>query len=431
MLSQAAVFDAVRLIADPVCTLPIGTFIRQNGERRPFYPQPAWIEQPDPDPSVHRSDHYQQIMISLLLNGNSYGRILRDAGEIMAIAPIDPMRVEPRRTKTGVVEFVIDGGAALAASDVVHITEMREPGALKGTSRVDRLREVFGIGKALDEYVARYFTGTLSSGIVTYPGEMSPEQAKTLKDEFEKNSKGLRNAHRPNVLTGGAKYERIAATADEAQLTQARDFFTLEVARAFKIPPSKLGVNTPGTRAYASVEQDNIDFVTTTLRYYVYKIEEAYSRLLQPKAAFVKMNMEALLRGDQASRFTAYSQGVQAGFLSINDIHRLEDMRPVDGGDTYRVPLANVDLGAANITETQMRVEMAVQLITSGFAPEAALSAVGLPGISHTGLPSVQLQQAVDANGDPAPLPSRTIRSVVRDDAGFITAIVDEEIEHD
>lgn len=420
----AAVYDAVRLIADPVCTLPIGTFIRRDGERRPYYPQPAWIEQPDPDPSVNRSDHYQQIMISLLLNGNYYGRILRDGGEIMAIAPIDPTRVEPRRKANGMVEFVIDSASALQSSDVVHITEMREPGALKGVSRIERLRDVFGIGKALDEYVARYFTGTLSSGIVTYPGEMSPEQAKTLKDEFEKNSKGLRNAHRPNILTGGADYKRIGSTADEAQLTQARDFFTLEVARAFKIPPSKLGVNTPGTRAYASVEQDAIDFVTNTLRYYVFKIEEAYSRLLQPKSAFIKMNMEALLRGDQVSRFTAYSQGTQAGFMSINDVRRLEDFRPVDGGDTYRVPLANVDLGAANITETQMRVEMAVKLITSGFAPEAALAAVGLPGISHTGLPSVQLQ-AVDTSSDDD-TPTRHIRSVERDAHGNITRIIEE-----
>jgi len=434
VMAQAAVFDAVRLIADPICTLPIGTFIRQNGERRPFYPQPAWIEQPDPDPSVQRSDHYQQIMVSLLLNGNYYGRILREKGEIVAIAPLDPTRVEPKRNKAGFVEFIVDQTTALQASDVVHITELREPGALKGVSRIERLREVFGIGKALDEYVARYFSGTLSSGIVLYPGEMSPEQAKSLKDEFEKNSKGLRNAHRPNILTGGAKYERIAATADEAQLTQARDFFTLEVARAFKIPPSKLGVNTPGTRAYASVEQDNIDFVTTTLRYYVYKIEEAYSRLLQPRAAFIRLNMEALLRGDQQSRYAAYSQGVQAGFLSINDIHRLEDMRPVDGGDTYRVPLANVDLGAANITETQMRVEMAVQLITAGFDPEAALAAVGLPGIDHTGLASSQLQ-AIDASGDTSndndadEAPTRTVRHIERDEQGFIARIIETE-EH-
>jgi hypothetical protein len=61
-------------------------------------------------------------------------------------------------------------------------------------------------------------------------------------------------------------------------------------------------------------------------------------------------------------------------------------------------------------------------------AAEAALAAVGLPGIDHTGLPSVQLQ-AVDASDtDTEESPTRTVRSVIRDENGYITAVVDEEI---
>jgi hypothetical protein len=33
-----------------------------------------------------------------------------------------------------------------------------------------------------------------------------------------------------------------------------------------------------------------------------------------------------------------YSIGSQAGFLSINDIRRFEDLRPFESGDVYRVP---------------------------------------------------------------------------------------------
>jgi hypothetical protein len=35
---------------------------------------------------------------------------------------------------------------------------------------------------------------------------------------------------------------------------------------------------------------------------------------------------------------------------------------------------------------------MAQKLITIGFEPEAVLKSLGLPEISHTGLPSVQVQ---------------------------------------
>jgi hypothetical protein len=75
-------------------------------------------------------------------------------------------------------------------------------------------------------------------------------------------------------------------------------------------------------------------------------------------------------------------------------------MRSVEGGDVYRVPLANIDLNAANLTETEKRVNMLRTLVFSGFSPEDALKALGLPEIAHTGVPSTQLQPLQNVNPD-------------------------------
>lgn len=89
--------------------------------------------------------------------------------------------------------------------------------------------------------------------------------------------------------------------------------------------------------------------------------------------------------------------------MSINDVRRLEDMQPVDGGDTVRVPLANVNLAAADLVETDKRVAMAQRLVYSGFDPAAVLAALELPPIEHTGVPSTQLQPiAVISPADPS-----------------------------
>jgi len=399
-LTLTAIYDAVRVISDPISTFPVGLFIRTNGERKPLYPRPAWIDQPDPDPSVMRSDHYQQLMVSLLLNGNYYGRKVYDSrGEVLAIRPLDPTITEPvKNPDTGMVSFVYNGTTPIAARDIVHITDLRMPGAIKGTSRIDALREPLGIGKALDTYVSSYFgQGTTGQRIVIeVPGEMDEEQAERLKDNFESKNKGLRNSHRPNVISGGGKLARLSDNAEQAQLSQAREFFVTEVARAFKLPPSKLGVTTEGTRSYASVEQDNIDFATTTLQFYVSKIEEAYSRLVMPSAAFIRLNMDSLLRGDITSRYTAYNQGIAGGFLTAADIRRREDLAPIAGAEVLRVPLGNMDVAAANLVADQKRVQMFQILVQSGVEPAAAAAAVGLPPMAHTGLPSVQLQAPAD-----------------------------------
>lgn len=397
----AVVYAAVRLMADTISTLPIDTYIRRTpagggpSERIPYRPRPEWVMQPDADPSVSRSDFWQSVIFSQLIAGNAYCRILRsNDGLPMAFKVLDPMKVEPRKNARGFVEYVFNQTTVIPAEEIVHITDLRKPGAIKGSSRIDELRDVLGISRALDEFAARYFGGgTLTSGIITYPGDMTEEQATRLKGEFEKNSRGMRNAHRPNILTGGAKYEKISADAQESQLIPAREYAAIEVARIFKIQPALLGIVQPGAMSYASVEQQHMQFVTLSLRPIVTQLEEQFSRLL-PGESFLRFNMDGLLRGDLQSRYAAYSQGIQAGFLSINDIRRIEDLRDAEGGDGYRVPLSHVDLGAANVVEQDKRITMAVKLIQVGFKPEEVLTSLDLPVVPHTGLPTVQLQNA-------------------------------------
>ncbi len=54
--------------------------------------------------------------------------------------------------------------------------------------------------------------------------------------------------------------------------------------------------------------------------------------------------------------------------------------------------MANVNLSAANIVETDKKTMMAQRLINSGFDPAETLTMLGLPPIAHTGVPPVMLQ---------------------------------------
>jgi hypothetical protein len=78
--------------------------------------------------------------------------------------------------------------------------------------------------------------------------------------------------------------------------------------------------------------------------------------------------------------------------MSVNDVRRLEDLPPVADGDQFRVPLANIDLAQTSVIEDEKRVKMAQMLIQVGFSPEETLTALNLPEIPHTGVPSTQLQ---------------------------------------
>lgn len=402
-----AVFSAVSLISDTVSTLPVDVFIRRDGARFPFRPAPSWVQKPDVDTT--RAAFYGSIIVSLLLDGNAFVRVYSNAkGEVVNLVVLNPLDVEIVRNGLGRVQFVVKGEErALNSEEVIFIPDIVRPGHLRGISRVEALKENFGLAIALQNYAAKFFgNGTQTSGVIEYPGNLTAEQAKAMQEAFDSRHRGWSKAHKTVVMSGGATYKRTDIPNDQAQFLDSRRLAVEDVARAFNIPPHLLGL--PGTNSYASVEQNNLAWVTHCLRPIVEKIEGAFSPLMSRYSggenAFLKFNLDGLLRADINSRMTAFSVGLQSGFLTINDVRRLEDLTPIndESANTVRVPLANVNIGAANLTAEMERVDMAQRLIQVGFDPTDVLAKLGLPAIEHTGKDSVQLQP--DANTQAAPV---------------------------
>lgn len=396
-----AIFSAVSLISDTISTLPVDSYIRRDGARFAFRPRPAWVQQPDVDTT--KEAFYGSLIVSMLLDGNGFVRVFRDRqGRVINMTVLNPTKVQIQKNKVGGTVYIYEGESKpLTKDEMIHIPDVVRPGETRGISRVTALKDNFGLAIALESYAARFFgQGASTNGIIEFPGNLTPEQAKNLVDGFDARHKGFRKAHKTGVLSGGAKFVQTSVENDKAQFIDSRRMAVEDVARAFNIPPHLLGL--PGTNTYSSVEQNNIAFVTHTLRPIVQKLESAFTPLMANEpggsTAFIKFTLDGLLRGDANSRFTAYSTGLQAGYLTINDIRRLEDLPPVDGGEIIRVPLANVNIDAAELVATDKRVGMAQKLVNSGYDPADVLSVLGLPAIPHTGLPSVQLQGVAQIN---------------------------------
>lgn len=392
-----AIYSAVSLISDTISTLPVDAFIRRDGALRPIRPRPAWVTKPDVDTT--KEGFYGAVIVSLLLDGNAFIRVYSNRqGEIVNMVVLNPHDVEIKRNGLGRMMFEVKGEKKmLSAEDVVFIPDVVRPGQMRGISRVEALKENFGLAMALENYAARFFgQGTQTSGIIEFPGNLTAEQAKQLAEGFDARHRGWKKGHKTGVLSGGASFKSTNVPNDQAQFIDSRRMAVEDVARAFNIPPHLLGL--PGTNSYASVEQNNLAWVTHCLRPIVQKLESGLSPLLErsnlPAEPFLRFNLDNLLRADINSRMTAYSVGIQSGFLTTNDVRLKEDLAPIDdpSANTVRVPLANVNIDAAPLAAEKERVDMAAQLVQVGYEPKEVLAALGLPEIMHTGVPSVQLQ---------------------------------------
>ena len=255
-LKLSAVYSCVRLYTDTVSTLPVDVLVHRDGEHLPLLPRPMWVD--EPDVGMAWQDHLGSVLLSLLLDGNAFVLVTRnDLGDVVALTALDPTRVEVRRSPSREIEYVWDQRTVLSADEVLHLTELRKPSQLRGVSRVDSLKESLGLSKALEEFSARFFgSGSVTDIVIEAPGNLTREQARDLADGWEEHHRGIRKAHRPGVLGGGAKVTKIGVDPEDSQLLASRQFAVEEVCRAFRVPPHMIGVTTAGAMAYASVEQN-------------------------------------------------------------------------------------------------------------------------------------------------------------------------------
>jgi HK97 family phage portal protein len=392
-LRLSAVYSSVRLIADTISTMPLDQFVRVDGARRPVRPRDAWVD--SPSARFQKATFWQQNLVSLLLDGNIFAHVIRDdSGEIIDIDILNPKKVQVHENG-----YTLDGGMFLRRDEVLHVTEMLLPGTLRGVSRIEQAKDSVGLGMALDEYAARFFgNGAYAGGVIEWPGEITHQQAKEIVDAWEGGHKGLRRAHRPAVLYGGAKFVPTTVDPSQSQLLAQRVYAVEEIARIFRVPPFMLGIVQQGSVSYASVEQQMLFFSQHTIQPYVELLEQAYSTLLDNPASFIKFNLDSLVRADLATRTESYSKALLAGFMSVNDVRRLEDMPDVPDGDQFRVPLQNVPVSDAQVITLEHKAKIIHSLITAGYTPESAAKVAGLPELQHTGMPSVQLQPELTDN---------------------------------
>ncbi|MBX5461633.1 MAG: phage portal protein [Steroidobacteraceae bacterium] len=344
-MQLSAVWACVSLISDTISTLPLDTFIRRDGVRTPFRPRPRWVTEPNPE--QERPQWISQQLVSLLLDGNAYVYTPRSrSGEVLEAWNVPPWMVTPRRVRRGAVVYDLAdpelGVVTLDRSEMFHVPGMSWPGEIRGMAPLEAARHMLGAGLASQEFAERFFgQGFHAAGVVEYPGDLSVEQARQLKQDFGRMNSGLRKAHLPAVLTNGASWKQVTVTPEQAQFLESRRFTVSEIARFFRVPPHLIGDVEKSTSWGTGIEQQGIGFVVHTLMPWLERLEAAYSRhLLLFDEAFVKFNVNGLMRGDFKTRTEGYAAGLGWGWLCADEVRALEDLPPLpDGqGQTFLVP---------------------------------------------------------------------------------------------
>jgi HK97 family phage portal protein len=339
-----ALYASVMLYANTVASMPVGVFLRQDGVRRPVT-RPRWLDNPVPNnPNYTRFDLMHRTVSSLLIDGNSFLMVLRgDNGEIVEVRLLDPRKVTVLRGADGAPIYRVKttaGSVDLTAEDIVHITLFGVGEDLRGLSPVEHHKTTLGLAKATTEYAARFFEqGASVSGLVTTPGELTADQAESLRASFGRRHEGLRNMHKVAVLTGGADFKAMGFNPSDLAIVENMEAGTQAIARLYGIPLHLLQL--PGANSsYNSLEIVSREWLMLGLGSLIARLEAGFQRLIVGDTTFIRFNVDSMLRPLTKERFDAYAVALNNGFLSLNEVRTLEDRPPVGPeGDAFRQPL--------------------------------------------------------------------------------------------
>lgn len=357
-LTLGAVYGCVRILGDGVSVLPPVVTRGLGSSAEIVARPPSWVD--DPNPVLRRVDLMSQVMSSLLLRGNAYLATTRDAtGMVVEIWVLDPDLVEVSVDTTKAIRHPTYriGRTTLGPLDILHIRGMTLPGSATGVSPITAAREAIGLGLAAQEFGGSFFrNGARPGGVIETDGALSATAAKILQATWREAHGGSGNSGKLALLSGGAKYKTISVSPDDAQFLQTRAFGVADIARYYGVPPHLLADSTGSTSWGSGLAEQNVAYVTHSLRPWVQRVEEAFTWLarserptvLGAKRLFVTLDLDDLVRGDFASRITTYRSGIESGIFTVNEVRAWEGLPPVDGGDETVRPTYSAPIGASD-----------------------------------------------------------------------------------
>lgn len=229
---------------------------------------------------------------------------------------------------------------------------------ITGRSVISYARESIGRQLAAYETEGKFFSQGLNpGGIIWIAGEANKEARGKIRDAYSEAMSGTANAYRLAVLDNKVtKFEPITMKPSDAQFLESIQENDTEIANFFGVPLYKLN---QGKQSYQSNEQQNLDYLNTTLDPYLVQWEQAAALKWLSEAEmnymYFRFNRDALLRTDAKTRAETLEKRIFSGQLSPNEARQIEDMSAYSGGDRRYVPANMMPVGEEQAGEEEIQ----------------------------------------------------------------------------
>ena len=335
---ESPIAAAHRILTNAMSIMPMAIYQRRDDGRYPVsVPELDYLLKIRPNARMGPALCRKVLMSQAFWHGEGYLGIFRDrTGRITDLIPLPTEGRTIRRDQdSGQLwyDFTVDGlTRTFAPSELVTVFFDTYDG-LYGKGLLALAKSTIAADAGAQRYARKFYqNGARMSGIVSVNADLGQEGRERIKENFQQYAAD--NMFKVAVLDRGMTYTPIGLNQKDAQFIESRNFSVEEVSRFTGIPQYMLQ---SGKQAYSSNEQQQLDFVISTLQPYVTQWEEEFQYKLLTASQlsggfYVKMNVAARLRGDNESRSRFYERMVASGIYCPDDCRALDEKNPLPNG---------------------------------------------------------------------------------------------------
>lgn len=351
-MKEATYWACMRILCDSISSLPLKLYKESN------------------EGTVIAREHYLYNLLKLRpnklmssstfwkvveFNRNEYGHSIvyidtqktgRNAGKVLGLYPFDMNSISILVDDKGIlgrtnsIWYIYSDNSGkeykLTNDEVLHFFGMTNDG-IQGMAVKDYLRTIIENSQSGQGYINKYFKGGLfAKGILTYTGDISPENQVKMKERFERMATGIKNSGSILPVPLGFDFKTINTSMSDAQFLQLNQLSVKQIANGFGIKSHQL--NDLERSTHTNIEHQQRDFYVSTLMSILnmYEQELTYKLLLDKeisKGYFFRFNVDAILRGNFMDQINALSKAVGSGLYTPNEGRDKLDLPRKEGGD--------------------------------------------------------------------------------------------------
>jgi HK97 family phage portal protein len=343
----ATVFTCVLVRAESLSTLPVNVMQSTAEGSKVAYNHPAYrLVHNKPNPFQTASSFWKSVSAHIDLHGECFAKI-KWSGRIQPVRIDliqDPKSVQILETDDGNVMYEYDG-KRYQDYEMLHFMDLSLDG-YRGCSKISYNAQTVGYSAKL----RRYGSNAIDQ---KPPGYFTTEQNYDVVKRAEGN---LQKSWSDNITEGktpllpfGLKWINTQINPDDAQYLEAIGATKEDIYGIFRVPPTLAQNYERAT--FANAEQQDLVFVKHTMLPIITNIEQECNAKLFSEANatsatpyYVKINVNAFMRGDFATRTNGYRTLWERGLITGNMVADLEDWNHFEGGDRRFVPMNMIPL---------------------------------------------------------------------------------------